>query len=369
MKPLVSAIANYWIKFKEPYQIRQVPVPKDVGPYDLLVKTAVASLCHTDFMVADGVFEGAMKPLPMTGSHEGTGTVAAVGSKVSDFKEGDRVMCGLYLHPCGVCGDCQAPVEKSWAQYCENSDGAIGVNVDGAFAEYFLADSRHAARLPDKVSFETAAPLACAGCTMWRGMLQTGLSQGEWVAIVGSGGGLGHLGVQFAKAMSLNVIGVDARDGALELSKKYGADLVVDARKGDEAIVAEIKKVTNGEGADATVSVSDAESAAATACAVTKRHGLLVQIAQPPTVNIPFLELVFRDIKVIGSKISNPQEARNMLEVVARHNISVTTNPFNGLGELPKLVELAESGKMMGKGVIVVDQDQIKEERKVPELV
>ena len=320
-------------------------------------------------MVADGVFEHAMKPLPMTGSHEGAGTVVAIGSNVSGFSEGDRIMCGLYLHTCGVCMDCQAPKEKSWAQYCEHSDGAIGVNTDGAFAEYVQVDSRHAAKLPDKVSFETAAPLACAGCTVWRGVLQAGLAQGEWLAIVGSGGGLGHLGVQFAKALGLNIIGVDARDGALELSKKYEADLVVDARKGDTTIVEEVRKVTNGEGADATINVSDATSAAATACAITKRHGLLVQIAQPPTVNIPFTELVFRDIKVIGSKISSPDEARRMLDIVASHNVSVTTNPFDGLKQLPKLVELAESGKMMGKGVIVVDQSQIKEEHKISNLV
>lgn len=320
-------------------------------------------------MVADGVFESAMKPLPMTGSHEGAGTVVATGPSVSDFEEGDRIMCGLYLHTCGICKDCQAPSEQSWAQYCEKSDGAIGVNIDGAFAEYVLVDSRHAARLPDKVSFETAAPLACAGCTVWRGVVQSSLAQGEWLAIVGSGGGLGHLGVQFAKALGLNVIGIDARDGALDLSKRYGADLVVDARKGDTAVAEEIKKVTNGEGADATINVSDAMSAAATACAVTKRHGLLVQIAQPPTVNIPFAELIFRDIRIIGSKISSPYEARRMLDVVAEHNISVTTNPFNGLRELPRLVELAESGKMMGKGVIVVDPKQTEEEHKTSGLV
>ena len=287
-------------------------MPKTLGPYDLLVKTAVASLCHTDFMALDGIMSG-MKQLPMTGSHEGAGTVVALGSSVSNFREGDRVMCGLPLHPCGICSDCQAPVEESRAQYCQKSDGAIGIQVDGAFAEYVQVDSRTAAKLPDKVSFETAAPLACAGITVWRGVLQANLKKGEWLAIVGSGGGLGHLGIQFAKALGLNVIGVDARDEGLELSKKIGADVVVDARKGDATTSKEVQEATSGEGADATVNVSDAMSAAATACAVTKRHGLMVQIAQPPSVNIPFHEFIFRNIKVHGSLISNPQEARRML--------------------------------------------------------
>ncbi|KAK5069017.1 hypothetical protein LTR16_009759, partial [Cryomyces antarcticus] len=102
----------------------------------------------------------------------------------------------------------------------------------------------------------------------------------EWLAIVGSGGGLGHLGIQFAKALGLQVIGIDARDEGLQLSRTAGADVVIDARRGNEAVVAEVHKVTNGAGADATVNVSDAKSAAATACAVTKLHGVMVQIAQ-----------------------------------------------------------------------------------------
>jgi len=226
-------------------------------------------------MVQSGVFP---TKLPCTASHEGAGTVIATGSAVSDFKAGDRVMCGLLLHPCGRCHDCQGP--ENYSQYCAKSEGYIGVTTNGAFAEYVVADARVCARLPDKVSFETAAPLACAGCTVWRGVLQAGLKSGEWLGIVGSGGGLGHLGIQFAKALGLNVVGVDARDEGLALSKEVGADVVVDARKGDEAVVEEVHKVTNGEGVDATINLSDARTAAATACAVTKMHGRMVQIAQ-----------------------------------------------------------------------------------------
>lgn len=218
--------------------------------------------------------------LPCTASHEGAGTVVATGSSVSasTFKPGDRVMCGILLHPCGRCADCQGP--ENYSQYCTNGEGYIGIMKDGAFAEYVVADARTSAKLPDKVSFETAAPLACAGSTVWRGVLQAGLKSGEWLGIVGSGGGLGHLGIQFAKALGLNVVGIDARDEGLALSKEVGADVVVDARKGDQAVVEEVHKATNGEGVGATVNVSDARSAAATACAMTKRHGLVVQIAQ-----------------------------------------------------------------------------------------
>jgi propanol-preferring alcohol dehydrogenase len=157
--------------------------------------------------------------------------------------------------------------------------------------------------------------------------------------------------------------------------------VVIDARLDHKKVVEEVHKVTNGEGVTATLNLSDADKAMATACAITKMHGTVVQIAQvrllsrsdvdvllttsqPPNVSIPFAELIFRDIRVRGSLICSPEEAREMLQVVAEHGVSVETNVFKGLGEIEKLTELAESGKMKGKGVIVMDPEQIQTEKK-----
>jgi propanol-preferring alcohol dehydrogenase len=175
------------------------------------------------------------------------------------------------------------------------------VNRDGSFAEYEVVDGRECCILPNNLSFESAAPLACAGITVWGGLVRAGLKAGESIAIVGGGGGLGHLGVQFAKALGLIVIAIDARDEGLQLAKDCGADTLVDARKKKEDAVKEVKKVTGGQGADATLNVSDHETAAALAAAVTKMHGYMIQIAQPPEVSIPFAEFVFRDVRVHGS--------------------------------------------------------------------
>ncbi|KAF2266389.1 GroES-like protein [Lojkania enalia] len=280
-------LAAQVIQFRTPHKLQQAPVPKDLAPNDLLIKVAVASLCHTNFMVQEGIMG---TTVPCTASHEGAGAVVATGSVVneSDFKIGDRVMAGILYHPCGICSNCQGP--EKYSQYCAHISGYLGVTMDGFFAEY-------------------------------------------------------------------------ARDEGLELTKKGGADIVIDVRIGHDKVVEEIKKVTNGKGAAATVNVSDAPKAMATSCAITMMHGTVIQLAQPDDVVIPFRELIFRDIRVRGSLICSPEEGQRMLQVVDEHRISVDMNPFNGLDEIAKLIELAKSGKMKGKGIIIVDPEQIKKEK------
>lgn len=348
------------IEYNTPYRLNEVPIPK-LGPHDLLVKVAVASHCHTDAMVAGGAFGTA---LPATASHEGSGTVVAVGGEVKNFQLGDRVMCGLPLHPCDECLDCTGPNE-GWRQYCLNIDGQIGVHLNGCMAEYVVADSRTASALPDEVSFLSAAPLACAGRTIWRGIVQAELKPGDTIVLAGSGGGLGHLGIQFAKAMGLRTIGVDARDGGLELSRHYGADIVLDARKGTEAVVKEIMRLTDGKGAEGAMVISDAASATAVATGSIKMHGTVIQIALADPITIPFHDVIFRDVRLKGSLIASPGESAEMLKFIAEHGIKVRTNPFSGLDKIEDLLHLVHSGELQGKAVVVVDQEQMEEEKKI----
>jgi D-arabinose 1-dehydrogenase-like Zn-dependent alcohol dehydrogenase len=186
------------IEFGKPYEPRDIEIPRldDSNPFDVLVKVAVASYCHTDSMAQAGI--GGFNPkLPCTASHEGAGTIEELGyeAKQHGFNIGQRVMCGLQIHPCGGCQDCLGKTE-SHRQYCEKIDGYIGLHLDGCFAEYVKVDARNTTPLPDQISFLSAAPLACAGRTIWRGIQQTGLLPGQAVGIIGSGGGLGYLGKQ-----------------------------------------------------------------------------------------------------------------------------------------------------------------------------
>ena len=308
-------------------------------------------------MVAKGTFSS---PLPMTASHEGAGTVVALGSSVSPsaFKPGDRVMCGLTTDRCGKCPSCTE--DQSYKHYCPNAGPNLGVTRDGAFAEYVVCDARESNVIPPGVEFETAAPLACAGRTVWRGVLQARLEKGQTLGIVGSGGGLGHIGIQFAKARGLRVVGIDARDEGLVLSEEVGADLVLDARKGKEEVVKQVHKFTGGLGCDATLNLSEASGAAALACAVTRMHRRMIQIAQPDDVSVPFAELVFRDIRIEGSLLCTKEQGDEMLEVVEKEGIKVKMNVFEGLEEIPKVVELVRGGKMQGKGVVVVAKETLE---------
>ncbi|KAI0485524.1 GroES-like protein [Xylaria cf. heliscus] len=346
--------------FNAPYELRTIPVPNP-GPHDLLVKVAVASYCHTDSMVAAGIFRS---ELPQTASHEGSGTVVAVGALVASaatFAVGDRVMCGIPLHPCGECDDCKGPVE-GYRQYCERLKGHIGVTTQGCAADYVIADARTTTKLPDSVGFLAAAPLACAGRTAYRALKQTELGPGQWVAIVGSGGGLGHLGIQFARAMGLKVIAIDARDEGLALSRDYGADVVVDARREKVDVVKEVQSATGGKGADCAIVLAD--HAEALAAAVTRMHGTVVQVAQPDTISVPFTEIVFRDIRIKGSLVASPRESEDMVRCVAEHGVRVSTNPFYGLDKIEELLDVVRSGKLRGKAVLVVDPAQIEAERR-----
>ncbi|KAH6675628.1 hypothetical protein B0J14DRAFT_691626 [Halenospora varia] len=204
-----------------------------------------------------------------------------------------------------------AQVVERDRQYCANVGGYLGVTRDAFFAENEVVDGGEA-----------------------------DLKAGEAVALVGVGGGLGHLGVQFAKALGLHVIAIDARDEGLQLAKESGADTTIDARQGKNEVIG--------------------QTAAALSAAVTKRHGVLVQIAQPTNVSVPYGELIFRGIRIHGSFTGSVEECRKILNIVSKNNIKVKTKPFNCIKEAPKAVEFAHSGKMQGKPVILIDHEAIE---------
>ncbi len=171
---------------------------------------AACGVCHTDLHAASG--DWPVKPrLPFIPGHEGVGHVAARGEGVRDVKEGDRVGVPWLYSACGHCKHCLG----GWETLCERQQNT-GYSVNGSFAEYVVADANYVGHLPGNLGFIDTAPILCAGVTVYKGLMVTDTKPDDWMAISGIGG-LGHLAVQYAKAMGLNVIAVDVDDSKLNL--------------------------------------------------------------------------------------------------------------------------------------------------------
>ena len=208
-------------EFGKPLAIEEVEVPRP-GAGEVLVRIRACGVCHTDLHAAEGDWPVKPKP-PFIPGHEGVGHVAAVGAGVRHVKEGDRVGVPWLHTACGHCEHCLA----GWETLCEQQQNT-GYSVDGGFAEYALADADYVGHLPASVGFVEIAPILCAGVTVYKGLKVTDTRPGNWVVISGIGG-LGHMAVQYAKAMGLNVAAVDVDDAKLDLARRLGATVTVNA--------------------------------------------------------------------------------------------------------------------------------------------
>ena len=214
-------------EFGKPLTIEELPIPRP-GTGEVLVKVHACGVCGTDLHAAGGDWPVKPKP-PFIPGHEGVGHVAAVGPGVTHLREGDRVGVPWLHTACGHCTYCWS----GWETLCE-AQQTTGYSVNGAFAEYVLADPDYVGRLPANADFVQIAPVLCAGVTVYKGLKVTDTRPGEWVVVSGIGG-LGHLAVQYARAMGLHVAAVDVDDDKLELARRLGAAVAVNARGTDPA--------------------------------------------------------------------------------------------------------------------------------------
>ena len=248
---------------------RDVPSP---GAGQILVKTTACGVCHSDLHAARG--DWPLKPaLPFIPGHEAIGVVAALGSGVTTVREGDRVGVPWLYSTCGQCEYCLTGREN----VCPDAQFG-GYTRDGGFADYLLADPRYVAHIPAGIPATQAAPIICAGVTTYKGIKQTEARPGEWIAISGAGG-LGHMAIQYAKAMGLHVCAVDIDDGKLAHASRLGADLVVNASVGDPQ--AAVRKGTGG-GAHGVLITAPSLGAFKQGVGMTRRGGTCVLIGLPP---------------------------------------------------------------------------------------
>lgn len=222
LKSMKAAVVK---AFGQPLVIEEVMVPA-VAPGKILVKIAATGVCHTDLHAAEGDWPVKPNP-PFIPGHEGVGHVVAVGAGVTHIKEGDRVGVPWLYSACGHCEHCLG----GWETLCHGQQNS-GYSVNGSFAEYCLADANYVGILPDNVDFNSIAPILCAGVTVYKGLKMTDTKAGDWVVISGIGG-LGHLAIQYANAMGLNVAAVDIDDDKLAFAKRLGAQVTANALEVD----------------------------------------------------------------------------------------------------------------------------------------
>jgi propanol-preferring alcohol dehydrogenase len=293
-------------QFGKPLAIEEVEVPK-VTPGQILVKVVASGVCHTDLHAADG--DWPVKPkLPFIPGHEAVGHVAAVGAGVKHVKEGDRVGVPWLHTACGYCEHCIT----GWETLCDSQE-MTGYSVNGGYAEYVLADAGYVGHLPAKVDFPAAAPLLCAGVTVYKGLKVLDCKPGDWVAISGIGG-LGHMAVQYARAMGFHVIAIDVADDKLTLARELGAELALNAAKQD--VVLEVQRQVRGAHGILVTAVSRA--AFAQGIGMLHKRGTMSLVGLPPgAFELPIFDVVLNAKTVRGSIVGTRKDLQEALQFAA----------------------------------------------------
>ncbi len=328
-------------EFGKPLSIEMVPVPVP-GPGEVLVKVVACGVCHTDLHAADG--DWPVRPtLPFTPGHEVAGTVAALGEGVTDIRIGEAVGVAWLHDACQSCEYC----ETGWETLCEHQHNT-GYSVDGGFAEYVIAAAPFVARLPANVDFAAIAPILCAGVTTYKGLLETEVRAGEWVAIFGIGG-LGHVAVQYAVAMGVRVVAIDIAPEKLALATASGAELAVDAR--DDDAVQRILEATGG-GAQGVLVTAVSPPAFSQALKVVRRKGTVALVGLPPgEFPTPIFDVVLKRLTVRGSIVGTRRDLDEAIGFAAAGKVhaEITRVP---LEQINAVFADLKAGRVDGRVVI-----------------
>ena len=276
--------------FHQPLEIRDVPIPTP-GPDQVLVRVEASGLCHTDIHAAQGDWPVKPQP-PFTPGHEGVGVIEATGTRATMWSIGERVAIPWLGYACGHCEYCVSGRETLCTSQCNT-----GYSVDGAHAEYAVADARFVVAVPDLVPTFDAAPLTCAGVTTYKAIKVAGVHPTERVGVFGIGG-LGHLAQQYAQIFGAETVAVDVTDDKLRLARDLGARWTINARTSDP--VAEIRRIG---GIDVAVVLAASPRVIEQAFASLRRGGRMVLVSLPKdnSIQIPVFETVLGGLTIIGS--------------------------------------------------------------------
>ena len=286
-------------------EIQELPIPEP-GPGQVLVRMHASGLCHTDIHAANG--DWPVKPAPpFVPGHEGVGTIEKLGVGAGLHQPGERVSIAWLGSACGHCSYCVS----GWETLCESQQNS-GYSVNGAWAEYAVADDRYVVTVPGGITSFDAAPLTCAGVTTFKAIKVSRIQPGETAVVFGIGG-LGHLAVQYARVLGGRVIAVDIENAKLDLARELGADHVVNARQADP-----VQAIRDLGGADVAVALATSPRAFEQAFGSLRNGGRMVCVALPAEdkMTVPIFDTVLGGKSIIGSIVGT---RKDLADVFALH--------------------------------------------------
>jgi D-arabinose 1-dehydrogenase-like Zn-dependent alcohol dehydrogenase len=322
-------------EFNKPWEIRDLPDPKPQAG-QVLVKVRASGMCGTDLHVHHGMFP--LKP-PFVAGHEPTGEIVEVGSGVTDLRVGDRVGAFWNQKGCGRCSVCQT----GRSDHCPNAQ--TWMHVGGGNSELMIAWATGVALIPDGVSFEDAAPIFCAGYTVMSGLRNATPKPGERVAVLGVGG-LGHLAIQFSKAVGLPTIGITGRADKKKELIELGADEVLIA-DGDVGAA-----LTAAGGADVILSTTNSAAQIASAFKGLRPGGRLVNMGVPDgPISVDPFALLFGQRELRGSSQDERSDLHEALSLLAAKKVKprIETYPLAKVNEVRQRLE---EGKVRYRAVL-----------------
>jgi len=318
----------------KPVTIEEVATPSP-GAGEVLIRVEACGVCHSDLHLADGDWD-LLRPItkvPLILGHEVAGTVAALGDGVTQLKVGDRVGVPWIFWTCGECEFCREGRETLCVK-----QKITGCTVDGGFAEYLVAPATHAAPLPASLSAVEAAPLLCAGLTVYKAMKASGIlappktpqETPRRMAVFGVGG-LGHLAIQIARALDIQVCAIDVTDEKLEFAKSLGAEWVVNGAT--EQVHKRLRAIG---GAHVALVTSASPAVYETALRCLRRGGTMAVVGM---ANEPFkasaVSLISGETRIIASAVGTREDLRELFELVEKFPIRcrVETRPLESVSE------------------------------------
>jgi len=304
---------------KSTYKAVEVSVPgvlriverpvSEPGPGQVRIRVEACGICHTDAATVMGAYPGLT--LPRVPGHEVVGRIEALGAGVSRWKIGQRVGVGLIAGEDGVCEPCR----RGDIVNCQNPV-VLGVTVDGGYAEVMIAEARGIASIPDELSSAEAAPILCAGITTYNALRNAGLRGGDLVAVQGMGG-LGHLGVQFARHMGFHTVAIGRGREKKKLAKDLGAHVYVDTAVDDAAAV--LQRMGGARAILATATSGD--SMGPLVSGLSARGKLIVVGVPPEPIQLNAFPLIFGGRSIYGSLTGTPIDSEDTLAFSVLENI------------------------------------------------